>query len=126
MTAAEFAVMKALWQVETGTVAEIRERHAVLGGTELAYTTVMTLLGRLACKGAVAVDKSAQPFVYRPAVAQQRVRRERLRKFLDTVFDGRADSLVLHLMEDESLSPDDLDRLRKRLAELDPEGEGEA
>jgi len=56
MTIAEFAVMKALWDVQCGTVAEIRGRHAAMTGAELAYTTVMTLLSRLAAKGAVKVD----------------------------------------------------------------------
>ena len=123
MTAAEFEVMKALWQVGTGTVAEIRERHAEATGSELAYTTVMTLLGRLACKGAVDVDKAKQPYTYRPAVRRESVLRERLRKFLDTVFDGRADALVLHLMEDDSLSDDELERIRARLGELDGDDE---
>jgi predicted transcriptional regulator len=126
MTAAEFAVMKALWQVGRGTVADIRERHAELSGSEQAYTTIMTLLSRLACKGAVNVDKSKQPFTYRPAVRRESVLRERLRKFLDTVFDGRADALVLHLMEDESLGADELERIRSKLGELDDDSEGEA
>src|SRR5262249_1563836 len=57
LTSAELRVMKALWEVGTGTVAEVR---SALGrrGQELAYTTVMTLLGRLAAKPAVLVDKT--------------------------------------------------------------------
>ncbi len=58
LTNAELRVIKALWQVGTGTVAEVR---GALGerGKELAYTTVMTLLGRLATKGAVASTRPA-------------------------------------------------------------------
>ena len=108
--------MKALWQLGHGSVAEVR---AELGtrGQELAYTTVMTLLGRLAAKGAVVVDKAREPFVYRAAHRRESVLRERLRAFVRDVFDGQADSLVLRLVEDEALSPAELREIEKKIAE---------
>src|SRR5262249_57369637 len=66
LTTAELRVMKALWEVDRGTVAEVRTELA-RRGQELAYTTVMTLLGRLAAKCAVVVDRAREPFVYRAA-----------------------------------------------------------
>lgn len=127
LTAAEFGVMKVLWRLERATVADVRAEHARLYGSDLAYTTVMTLLGRLAAKGAVKVDRGRQPFVYRPAFRRDSIVRERLKQFLDTVFDGEAESLVLHLVEDESLGLDELRRIQRRLGE-EPAGEagGEA
>jgi predicted transcriptional regulator len=113
MTPAEFRLMKVLWTLSRATVAEVRDEHNRMYGTELAYTTVMTLLGRLAAKRAVKVDKVRQPFIYRPAFRRESVLRDRLRQFLDTVFDGNADSLVLHLVEDESLSLDELRRIER-------------
>lgn len=115
LTPAEFDVMKVLWQLSRGTVAEVRAEHARLFASDLAYTTVMTLLGRLAAKGAVKVDRSRQPFVYRPALKRESIVRERLRAFLDSCFDGQAESLVLHLVEDESLGIDELRRIQKKL-----------
>ena len=110
--------MKALWEVGTGTVAEVR---AELGkrGQELAYTTVMTLLGRLATKRAVVVDKAREPFVYRPAHRRESVLRDRLREFVREVFDGQASSLVLNLVEDESLSREDLRAIERTIAEAE-------
>jgi predicted transcriptional regulator len=122
MTKAEFAVMKVLWRLKKGTVAEVRTQHAEAYGSDLAYTTVMTLLGRLATKGAVKVDKARQPYVYKPAFRKESVLRERLRRFVDTVFDGEADSLVLQLVEDESLSLDELKRIERKAEDLE-EGE---
>ena len=121
MTPAEFEMMKALWRLKKGTVAEVRDEHARLCGTDLAYTTVMTLLGRLASKGAVACDKTRQPYVYKPAFRRESVLRERLRHFLADVFEGDADSLILHLVEDEALSVDELRRLQKKLNKKDRE-----
>jgi BlaI family transcriptional regulator, penicillinase repressor len=118
LTSAELRVMKALWAVGVGTVADVR---AELGrrGQALAYTTVMTLLGRLATKRAVIVDKAREPFVYRAAHRRESVLRERLREFVREVFDGQADSLVLNLVEDESLSRAELRAIERRIAEAE-------
>jgi predicted transcriptional regulator len=114
LTPAELRVMKALWELGHGSVAEVRAALAERGN-ELAYTTVMTLLGRLATKSAVVVDKTREPFVYTPAFRRESVLRERLREFVKEVFDGRADSLVLGLVEDESLSRDELRAIEKKI-----------
>lgn len=112
---AEFAVLKVLWKLKHGTVAEVRARYAEVNGVEPAYTTVMTLLSRLVAKGAVKVDKEREPYLYRPASTEGAVLRSRLRQFLDTVFDGDASELVLHLVKDEALSADELRRIEKKL-----------
>ena len=110
--------MKVLWELGAANVAEVRARHGIDEGTELAYTTVMTLLGRMEKKGAVRVDKQREPFVYRPAFGKLPGRRDKLREFLRSVFDGRADELVLQLVEDDELSEEDLRRIERKLEGL--------
>ena len=124
LTHAELRVMKALWALDRGSVAEVR---AELGrrGQELAYTTVMTLLGRLATKGAVAVDKTREPFVYAPAFRRESVLRDRLRDFVREVFDGKADSLVLNLVEDASLSRAELRAIERQIADAEKNDKGD-
>lgn len=114
LTAAELRVMKVLWEIERGTVADVRTELA-RRGQDLAYTTVMTLLGRLATKGAVAVCKEREPFVYTAAHRRELVLRDRLREFVREVFDGKADSLVLNLVEDETLTREELRAIEKRI-----------
>lgn len=114
----ELRLMKALWTVEHGTVAEVRAELA-RRGQELAYTTVMTLLCRLAAKGAVVVDKEREPFVYRAVHGRESVLRHRLREFVREVFDGKADSLVLNLVEDESLSAGQLRAIERKISEAE-------
>lgn len=123
LTAAEFEILKVLWRLELATVAEVRAAQTTRGAAP-AYTTVMTLLGRLAAKGAVLVDRSREPYVYRAAHRRESVIGSRVRAFLQDVFDGRADSLVLHLVEDEALSLDSLRAIERgiRQAELADEG----
>jgi len=122
LTTAELRVMKALWEVEHGTVADVRSALA-RRGQDLAYTTVMTLLGRLAGKGAALVDKEREPFVYRSAHRRESVLRDRLREFVKEVFDGQADSLVLNLVEDETLSRAELRAIERTIADAERKGD---
>lgn len=124
LTPAEFNLMKVLWRLGKATVADARAelnrpnasaQTARKGGTDLAYTTVMTLLGRLATKGAVEVDREREPYVYRPARARESVLKDRLRDFLHDVFDGEADAMVLGLVEDASISIDELRAIERRI-----------
>src|SRR5579864_597934 len=93
----ELECMKALWTLGESTVHGIRSE--LLATRPLAYTTVMTIMDRLARKGAVAREKRGRAHVYRPAVTDAEVRdraldrlvgnfflgsRQRLREFLDT------------------------------------------
>ena len=115
LTPAEFNIMKVLWLRERATVAEVRAELNKKPGVDLAYTTVMTLLGRLAAKGAVAVDKDREPYVYAPAFRRESVLRDRLRSFLSDVFDGDSQAMVLGLVADESLSLDELRAIERDL-----------
>lgn len=112
----EFQLLKVLWSLKHATVAQVRERYNELNGTSLAYTTVMTLLGRLATKGAVKVDKEREPFLYTATSKRQTVLKERLKTFVKSVFDGQADELVLHLVENESLSEEAVQRIKAAIA----------
>ena len=118
LTHAELRVMKALWELDRGAVSDVRAELA-RRGQELAYTTVMTLLGRLATKGAVHVDKTREPFVYAPAFRRESVLRDRLRDFVREVFDGNADSLVLNLVENASLSRAELRAIERKIADAE-------
>lgn len=115
ITEAELRIMKILWQAGPGTVRDVKDALAAEGGEPPAYTTVMTLMNQLAAKGALDVDRDRQPFVYRPAVKRERVLTDRLRQFIQTVFDGQAGELVLRLVEEAELSPDDLRRIEAQI-----------
>jgi BlaI family penicillinase repressor len=111
----ELAVLKVLWELRSGTVSAVRARFNEQQGRVLAYNTLLTFLRRLEQKGAVKVDKEREPYVYRAAQKEKSTLRDRVRRFVDTVFDGRADDLILHLIEDTSISEEDLLRIQKKL-----------
>jgi len=117
ITAAELRVMNVLWRLDAGAVRDVQTALAEEGAEPLAYTTVMTLMNQLAAKGVLAVDRSRQPFIYRPAVAREKIQRQRLMQLLTTLFDGQAGELVMRLVEESSLSPADFRRIEQKIAD---------
>ena len=113
---AEREVLKVLWDRGPGTVrafnAELARR-----GRRWAYTTVATLLQRLAAKQYVASDPSAVPHVYRAAVSREELLERRLQDAADELCDGRAAPLVLALVQGGRFSPEELARLRRMIDE---------
>ncbi|MBL8764073.1 MAG: BlaI/MecI/CopY family transcriptional regulator [Phycisphaerae bacterium] len=115
---AELAVLRVLWESGPQTVRDVMGRlHD--RGRKVAYTTVLTFLSRLEQKGVVVSDKQEQAYVYRAKVSRERVTESRMRAVLDELFDGAAGPAVLHLIEKQRLRPDEIDRLRKLIDDLD-------
>ena len=111
LTRAESEVMAALWQHQSLTV------HALLESVErpIAYTTALTMLRILEQKGYVRHEpdpEGGRAFVYLPAVAAEKARRNHVRDLVDRLFDGRPEQLVTGLLEDEQLSRAQLEALR--------------
>jgi BlaI family penicillinase repressor len=113
---AEREVLKVLWDHGDGTVREINEvlQHR---GRQWAYTTVSTLLLRLAVKKYVASDPSAVPHVYRALVSRDELLDRRLKDAAEEFCDGRAAPLVLALVQGNRFSAEEVERLRRLLDE---------
>lgn len=115
LTDLQLAVMKALWQLQAGTVSEVAAAMSD-AGRELAPTTVATLLQRLAKQGWVARRKRGSSLVYRPLVDQKRAAQGVLQRVLSSFFGGSASALTAQLLETEQLNREDIAALRKLLA----------
>ena len=116
----ELDVMGVLWDLGSGTVAEVRDR---LPAT-LAYTTVLTILRNLEVKGFVKHEEEGKAHRYRPVVADTTARGSALARLVDRLFNGSAELLVAQLVRDRALAPEELARLAKQLrAPTGEEGE---
>jgi BlaI family transcriptional regulator, penicillinase repressor len=111
---AERDVLKVLWDHGPATVREINEVLKTRG-RRWAYTTVATLLQRLAAKQYAASDPSVVPHVYRAVVTRDELLDRRLQDAADEFCDGRAAPLVLALVQGNRFSPAELARLRRLL-----------
>src|SRR3954466_1308597 len=116
----ELDVMGVLWDLGSGTVAEVREKLPA----DLAYTTVLTILRNLEAKELVSHESEGKAHRYFPKVARRAARRTALDRLVDKLFHGSAEQLVAQLVEDRNLTAEDLRRLRKRLGEPKPRGGG--
>jgi len=114
---AELAVMRALWDGGPQTVREVMNRlHE--RGRNVAYTTVLTFLTRLAQKGVVTSDKRDTAHVYRAKVSRTSVTASRIKTLVDQLYDGAAAPMLLHLIEHERFTPEEIARLRSLIDEL--------
>ena len=82
----EMMGLKALWSLGEGNVSDVR--GWVAASKPLAYTTVMTVLERLARKNVVSRRKVGRAFVYAANMPQETMRRLALKEFVDGFFDG--------------------------------------
>ncbi len=81
----------------------------------IAYTTVMTMMNILEQKGYLRKEIGEKAFVYTPSQPQGQVLRGMVREFVDRVFNGAAEPLLLHLIDDEKLSEKELAAIRKMI-----------
>jgi predicted transcriptional regulator len=91
----EMMCLNALWEIQEGNVEDVRK--VVAQARPLAYTTVLTLLDRLARRGAVSRRKEGRGFRYQPTVARDKMRRMALRQFLEYHFEGSEAKLKIFL-----------------------------
>jgi predicted transcriptional regulator len=80
-------------------------RRLVSETRPLAYTTVMTLLDRLARKGITVRRKVGRAFAYSSQLSQDSVRKLAFRDFIDYYFDGSADALRQFLEQSPPSEP---------------------
>ncbi len=113
----ELEVLKVLWDRPAGTVREILEE--LQPQKRWAYTTVQTLLNRLQTKGYVRSDKSGSAHIYRAAVSRDQLLQQRLNDLSRKLCEGTASPLLLALVEGVRFTPEEIDRLRKLLDQLE-------
>ncbi len=107
--------MKVVWERRRTTVRDVYE--ALLEDRKIAYTTVMTMMNVLERKGHLRKKSEGRSFVYQPTRSRKQVMRTMVRDFVDRVFGGSAEPLLVHLVEDRRLTPEELDALARRIRE---------
>ena len=110
----QLAIMRVLWERGEAGASEV---HRVLHDERgLAPTTIATMLRKMEDKGVVAHRVDGRQFVYRPTVEENAVREGMVGELVRRLFEGDPNALLSHLVEAEQLDPDELERLRVRIA----------
>ena len=116
LTGQELEIMKIVWQRESVTVRDVYED--ILEKRKVAYTTVMTMMKILETKGYLRKKQVDRAHVYTPAQPERKVIGAMVRDFVNRVFNGSAEPLLVHLVEEHDLSPQELEeiaRLRRKV-----------
>jgi BlaI family penicillinase repressor len=111
LTEQELEIMKIVWERDSVTVRDVYE--ALLDRRKVAYTTVMTMMKILEQKQYLKKNQADRAYVYRPAQPKRQVIGDMVRDFINRVFNGSAEPLLVHLVEEHDLSPQELAEIAK-------------
>jgi BlaI family transcriptional regulator, penicillinase repressor len=115
LTEQELEIMKIVWEIETATVRDVYE--TLLKRRKVAYTTVMTMMKILEQKKYLKKTQVDRAYVYRPAQPKRQVVGDMVRDFINRVFNGATEPLLVHLVEEHDLTAEELEeiaRLRRK------------
>ncbi len=108
----EADIMGVVWEKGKATVQEVLD--ALAPHRMLAYTTVMTVMSRLAEKGMLTREKEGRAFVYSPTVPQERTARTLLQSLVRRLYDGATGKAIAQLLEtEEDVDDAELERLEQ-------------
>lgn len=118
-TAAELEILRALWRLGPSTVRDV---HEALRERHVGYTTVLKLLQIMTEKGLVKRDESQRAHVYEARVPQEQTETQLVRDLVDRAFGGSPGRLVMQALSSRKATPEERDRIRQLLDELEGEG----
>ena len=113
LTPQELEIMKVVWERDSATVRDVYE--ALLERRKIAYTTVMTMMKILESKGHLKKRQQQRAYVYRPTRPKDKVIGKMIREFMDRVFSGSAEPLLVHLVKGKHIRERDLEKVRRML-----------
>jgi predicted transcriptional regulator len=114
----ELSILKTVQKIGRTTVREVYEAF----GSRGSYTTIMTVMSRLADKGELKREKAGKHYIYWSAEKDKTPSHSFLKRIKDKIFGGKPVALVSYLLEtDQELSEEDLNEIerliKKRRAE---------
>jgi predicted transcriptional regulator len=109
LTPREAEIMEILWRQGRATADQIRSAMA----DQPHDSTVRTLLRVLESKGHVRHQVAGGRYVYRPVITRRRAQRKAIETLLQRLFGGSAESLLLRMIEEEQITPEQLQTLRQ-------------
>src|SRR5580658_5249985 len=107
----QFQIMDVLWRLGPATAREITDELS--RAAPIAHSTVQTLLRQLEAKGAITHEVQDRTFVFRPLYTSAELTQTPLHEVLMRIYQGSVVNLMSHLLKNEPVSREELDRLRE-------------
>lgn len=108
--------MKVLWRQAPLSSQQIMDELGSLQGQDQWHpNTVKTLLARLVKKGALRYITRGRAYLYEPQISERECVGDASRSFLERVFGGSLQPLLAHFVENEELTSQEIEELKKLL-----------
>lgn len=104
-------VMEIVWKAGEASVHSVIERMP--RRKKPAYTTILTVMQNLESAGWLTHRQEGRSYVYQPTVSREDLAWGSIRQSVRNLFKGDVRAFVQHLIQEETLSDDDLTELRK-------------
>ena len=117
LTEAELRLMKILWLRGESAVGDLVA--AMPDGAALAYNSVLTTIRILEQKGYVCHRQDGRAFLYSSCIGEHEASRSEVRHVLHRFFGNSRERLLLSLLGDDEISPDELNRLKEAIAKAE-------
>ena len=117
-TKSELEILQVIWKHGPSTVRFVND---VLNEQKrsVQYTSTLKLMQIMAEKNLLNRDERSMKHVYSAAVEEQRTKSALLDKFVDSMFNGSASSLMMQLLGNKKTSPEELKQIKDLLNKLD-------
>lgn len=109
-------MLQHVWHLGEATVADVHER--VLSDRDVAYTTVMSILGKLSDKGYLRRYKDGRAYVYSAERPPEEVRSSFLGAIIERVFSGSPVALAQTLAQQESVSEEEREEIKALIEKM--------
>lgn len=110
---AEWEVMKIIWSKNPCCANEIIK--SLQGNTDWQPKTVKSLISRLLKKNVIGFSEEVRTYYYYPLVNEKECVKEESENFIQRVYNGAAKNMLLNFIEDNKLTEEDLDDLKRIL-----------
>jgi len=118
-TQSELEILSVLWDAGPSTVREVQQTLEARKPT--GYTTVLKLLQIMTEKGLVRRDERERAHRYAPRLPRERTEQQIVGDLLDRAFGGSSSRLVMRALSSRKATPEELDRIRALLDEIEGE-----
>lgn len=117
LSEAQIEVMHVVWRLNEATLNDVWTE--LTAKRPLAKNTVQTLLARLVDKGWLTYRQEGNGFIYRGTCERNTAHKQILQRVVDVAFQGSTEGLLVSLLQDTSITPDEAARLRNLIDEAE-------
>jgi predicted transcriptional regulator len=118
-TQSELEILAVLWDAGSATVREVQQ--ALDARRPTGYTTALKLLQIMTEKGLVRRDERERAHRYAPKLPREKTEQQMVGDLLDRAFGGSASRLVMRALSSRQATPEELERIRTLLDEIEGE-----